>query len=77
VLDYLAQTRTVDGVLLIIRCAQVTTGASTRFEVHIQGNSEIAVYDVAGTEEEQLPERIEEMASAFLAAYQLREEWGA
>ncbi len=76
ILEHLGSTRRVDGLLVIVRCTRVVGVAGSRFEIHIQGNSEIGVYDVGGEHESLLDERIEELIEAFLASYKLRDDWG-
>lgn len=73
-LGHLGQARNVDGMLLLIRCTRVTCRrrGRARYEVQIQGDSEIGIFDVAGDDEAVVRTHIDSMVDAFLAARQLR-----
>ena len=72
-IESLAQTVTIDEVLVSVRCFRVTQ-PKLHFEIVLNGRREVAIVDVASSEESLLLERIEQSVKSFAAAIRVREQ---
>ncbi len=72
VVEELSGSYNHDGKVVSVRCIAVSYGEDLRYELILELDGEVAIVDIAGSEQPALAQRIDQAVCAFVEAYKLR-----